>query len=101
MTREQLAEHWDRFWHEQEILRVRLTTFRVVFFALLGLDMWVLMVPHAPRHDLGAFNVKGVTAPVEVRRLSGIGAARTRFDISRARGLSRFVGRSMCRRSVW
>ena len=31
---------------------------------------------------------------MRVHRLSGIGAARTRFDVSRARGLSRFVGRA-------
>ena len=38
--------------------------------------------------------MKGVAEPVRVHRLAGIGAARTRFDISRARGLSRFVGRA-------
>ena len=44
--------------------------------------------------DLGDFQVKGVSAPVRVHRLAGVGASRTRFDISRARGLSRFVGRA-------
>ena len=44
--------------------------------------------------DLGEFNIKGVSEPVEVRLLTGVGTARTRFDISRARGLSRFVGRT-------
>jgi len=44
--------------------------------------------------DLGEFRVKGVAEPVRVHRLIGLGAARTRFDISRARGLSRFVGRA-------
>jgi hypothetical protein len=44
--------------------------------------------------DLGDFRVKGVTDPVRVHRLTGIGTSRTRFDISRARGLSRFVGRA-------
>jgi adenylate cyclase len=44
--------------------------------------------------DLGEFRVKGVGEPVRVHRLVGLGAARTRFDISRARGLSRFVGRA-------
>jgi adenylate cyclase len=44
--------------------------------------------------DLGEFRVKGVAEPVSVRRLKGLGAARTRFDISRSRGLSRFVGRA-------
>ncbi|HVN84360.1 MAG TPA: adenylate/guanylate cyclase domain-containing protein [Candidatus Binatia bacterium] len=44
--------------------------------------------------DLGDFRVKGVAEPVRVHRLTGIGTSRTRFDISRARGLSRFVGRA-------
>jgi adenylate cyclase len=44
--------------------------------------------------DLGDFRVKGVTDAVRVHRLAGLGASRTRFDISRARGLSRFVGRA-------
>ena len=44
--------------------------------------------------DLGEFQIKGATAPVRVHRLGGIGASRTRFDISRSRGLSCFVGRA-------
>jgi len=44
--------------------------------------------------DLGEFRVKGVGAPVRIHRLAGIGASRSRFDLSRARGLSRFVGRA-------
>jgi adenylate cyclase len=43
--------------------------------------------------SLGDFAVKGVATPVAVHRLAGWGAAQTRFDISRARGLARFVGR--------
>ena len=43
--------------------------------------------------DLGAFKVKGVSEAVPVFELAGIGALRTRFDVSRARGLSKFVGR--------
>jgi len=44
--------------------------------------------------DLGAFSVKGVRAPVGVFELEGVGTHRTRFDVARARGLSRFVGRA-------
>ncbi len=44
--------------------------------------------------DLGEFRTKGVADPVSVHRLVDVGAARTRFDISRSRGLSRFVGRA-------
>jgi class 3 adenylate cyclase len=43
--------------------------------------------------DLGQFQVKGAREPVHVHRLVGAGSAQTRFDLSRARGLTRFVGR--------
>ncbi len=43
--------------------------------------------------DLGEFTIKGVAEPAPVFELRGAGALRTRFDVSRARGLSRFVGR--------
>ncbi len=42
---------------------------------------------------LGAFRLKGVTEPLRVFSLEGVGRMRTRLDVSRARGLSRFVGR--------
>jgi AAA ATPase domain len=38
--------------------------------------------------------VKGVSEPVRVYDLEGIGALRTRLEVSRARGFSRFVGRA-------
>jgi len=44
--------------------------------------------------DLGPFSVKGVSQPVKVFALKGVGSIRTRFDLSRARGFSRFVGRT-------
>ncbi|MFN2426553.1 MAG: AAA family ATPase [Candidatus Binatia bacterium] len=44
--------------------------------------------------DLGEFTVKGVTASLRVHELEGTGSLRTRFDIARAHGLSRFVGRA-------
>jgi class 3 adenylate cyclase/tetratricopeptide (TPR) repeat protein len=43
--------------------------------------------------DLGEFTLKGVAQPISVFELRGIGELRTRFDVSRARGLTRFVGR--------
>lgn len=43
--------------------------------------------------DLGETRVKGVSRPIRVHELIGVGALRTRFDLSRARGLSKFVGR--------
>jgi class 3 adenylate cyclase/tetratricopeptide (TPR) repeat protein len=44
--------------------------------------------------DLGSMAVKGSREPVQVYALEGVGAHRTRFDLSRARGLSKFVGRA-------
>src|SRR5882724_27363 len=43
--------------------------------------------------DLGSLAVKGVQAPVGVFVLVGVGPLRTRLELSRARGFSRFVGR--------
>jgi class 3 adenylate cyclase/tetratricopeptide (TPR) repeat protein len=43
--------------------------------------------------DLGEFRMKGVAQPMRVHRLDAVGDARTRFDVARSRGLSRFVGR--------
>ncbi len=43
--------------------------------------------------DLGEFEIKGASQPVEVFELAGVGAARSRLDLSRERGFSRFVGR--------
>jgi class 3 adenylate cyclase/tetratricopeptide (TPR) repeat protein len=43
--------------------------------------------------DLGTFRIKGVAEPMRVHELVGPGDVRTRLDVSRARGFSRFVGR--------
>ncbi|HEV7769968.1 MAG TPA: adenylate/guanylate cyclase domain-containing protein [Solirubrobacterales bacterium] len=44
--------------------------------------------------DLGEFEIKGASLPVRVFELAGIGKARSRLDLSRERGFSRFVGRT-------
>jgi len=44
--------------------------------------------------DLGEFGIKGVSQPVRVFELAGVGQARSRFDLSRERGFSSFVGRA-------
>jgi class 3 adenylate cyclase/tetratricopeptide (TPR) repeat protein len=44
--------------------------------------------------DLGQMQVKGVAEPLRVHELQGVGQMRTRLDISRSRGFSRFVGRA-------
>ena len=43
--------------------------------------------------DLGPLTVKGVQDPLRVYELEGVGSLRTKLDVSRARGFSRFVGR--------
>lgn len=43
--------------------------------------------------DLGHFEIKGASRPVGVFELAGVGAARSRLDLSRERGFSRFIGR--------
>ncbi len=42
---------------------------------------------------LGLVNIKGLTEPVEVFEVTGVGAARSRLQAAAARGLTRFVGR--------
>ncbi len=43
--------------------------------------------------DLGPFTIKGVGQPLHVHELEGLGQLRTRLDVSRTRGFSKFVGR--------
>jgi class 3 adenylate cyclase/tetratricopeptide (TPR) repeat protein len=43
--------------------------------------------------DLGEFEIKGASRPVQVYELEGVGEARSRLDLARERGFSRFVGR--------
>jgi class 3 adenylate cyclase/tetratricopeptide (TPR) repeat protein len=43
--------------------------------------------------DLGEFEIKGASRPVQAFELAGVGQARSRLDLARERGFSRFVGR--------
>ncbi|HEY2774003.1 MAG TPA: adenylate/guanylate cyclase domain-containing protein [Candidatus Binatia bacterium] len=43
--------------------------------------------------DLGAMEIKGVQGAMHVYEMQGLGQMRTRLDVSRSRGFSRFVGR--------
>jgi class 3 adenylate cyclase len=61
--------------------------------ALLAGDTIDLIEGYFALRDLGRMKVKGVEAPVRVAELEGVGRMRTRLDRSRARGLSKFVGR--------
>ncbi|MBI5506682.1 MAG: AAA family ATPase [Deltaproteobacteria bacterium] len=53
-----------------------------------------LVADYFSLRDLGVFRVKGVSDPLRVFELQGVGPHRTRLDVSRSRGLSRFVGRA-------
>ena len=44
--------------------------------------------------DLGEFAIKGVREPVRAHELQGVGPLRTRLEVARSRGFSRFVGRN-------
>ena len=44
--------------------------------------------------DLGLFTLKGVSDQIRVYELEGTGPLRTRLEVARTRGLSRFVGRA-------
>jgi len=50
--------------------------------------------------DMGEFKVKGVSGPMHVFDLQGLGRLRTRLELSQARGFSTFVGRKDEMRSL-
>jgi class 3 adenylate cyclase/tetratricopeptide (TPR) repeat protein len=45
--------------------------------------------------EIGPTRIKGLREPLTVHELEGAGEFQSRFDVSRARGLSRFVGREL------
>lgn len=61
----------------------------------------IYLTDHAARNaegffeldDMGEFNVKGVSGPMHVFDLQGLGRLRSRLEVSQARGFSTFVGR--------
>jgi class 3 adenylate cyclase len=61
--------------------------------ALLAASTIDIVQGYFALRDLGAMTIKGIDAPVRVAELEGVGRMRTRLDRSRARGLSKFVGR--------
>ncbi len=60
----------------------------------LGASTAALVRGYFALEDLGEFDVKGAAEPLRVFELQGTGAAHTHLDISRARGLSRLIGRA-------
>src|SRR5262249_8063097 len=43
--------------------------------------------------DLGGIRLKGLSEPLHIFELEGLGRVRTRLEVSRARGFAKFVGR--------
>jgi class 3 adenylate cyclase/tetratricopeptide (TPR) repeat protein len=63
--------------------------------ALITADVLRLAEGYAEVKPLGPIPVKGLSEPVEVFEITGASGARTRFQATSARGLSRFVGRDV------
>jgi class 3 adenylate cyclase/tetratricopeptide (TPR) repeat protein len=74
-------------------LAARMESLAEVGRIYLGEQTAQLVEGYFELEDLGEFKIKGAGAPLRVFSLEGVGELRTRFDASRARGLSRFVGR--------
>ena len=61
--------------------------------AFVSQDTAALVEGYFELRDRGMREVKGVSEPVRVYELAGLGRLRSHLEVSRARGLSRFVGR--------
>jgi class 3 adenylate cyclase/tetratricopeptide (TPR) repeat protein len=61
--------------------------------AYMTADSAKLVEGYFELRDLGEFEIAGSNEPVGVSALEGVGRFKTRLDLSRARGFSRFVGR--------
>ena len=61
--------------------------------AFVSRDTAALVDGYFEVRDRGLHEVKGVREPLQVYELAGLGRLRSRLDMSRERGLSRFVGR--------
>jgi len=60
---------------------------------LLSPDALRLAEGYVQVKPVGPVNVKGLTEPLEVFEVTGLGLARSRLQVAAARGLTRFVGR--------
>jgi class 3 adenylate cyclase/tetratricopeptide (TPR) repeat protein len=60
---------------------------------LLSADTARLISGYFQLRDLGETRIKGLSTPLHVFELEGVGRLRTRLDVSLARGFTKFVGR--------
>jgi class 3 adenylate cyclase/tetratricopeptide (TPR) repeat protein len=74
-------------------LAARMQTLAASGSIVIAQETQRLVAGYFELRPLGAARIKGVTDPVEVFEVTGLGALRTRLQRSASRGLSRFVGR--------
>ena len=60
----------------------------------LSADTAHLIEGYFVTRDIGDVNIAGFERPIGVHDLEAIGSSKTRLDVSRARGLTKFVGRT-------
>jgi class 3 adenylate cyclase len=74
-------------------LAARLQTLAPPGGIVMGRDTRVLVDGYFEIRDLGASEVKGISEPINVYEVTGLGPLQTHFQLSARRGLTRFVGR--------
>ena len=76
-------------------LAARMEQMAVPGSILISVSTLDLVESYVSVKTLGPRNVKGLQEPIEVYELCGAGTARTRLQAAAARGLTKFVGRSI------
>jgi len=74
-------------------LAARLEQMAMPGSSLISGDVLRLAEGYVQVRPLGAARIKGLSEPVEVHELIGVGSARSRLQAAAARGFTRFVGR--------
>src|SRR6266851_2703023 len=75
-------------------LAARLQTLAAPGSVVIGASVQKFVEGYFQLKSLGASRIKGVSEPIEVFEVTGLGPLRTRLQRSAGRGLTRFVGRA-------